>query len=87
MHYTRQRRHGSPYIVKNHPSYDPEFHHNQGKPFTESDLEYLCKYYEIDDIRTLSYAMGKTEKTLEDKVTELKKEGLYDYYKKMDKYW
>lgn len=67
--------------------YHPEYHDNHGKPFTESDLEYLCKYYEIDHSRSISFALGKTEHTLRAKVAYLKKNGLYEYYKNLNKYW
>ncbi|WP_052523802.1 hypothetical protein [Geobacillus kaustophilus] len=67
--------------------YHPEFHHNQGKPFTESDLEYLCKFYEIDGPKSISLALGKTERTIRTKVDQLKKRGLYEYYKNLNKYW
>ncbi|CAM5660806.1 DNA-entry nuclease OS=Lysinibacillus sphaericus OX=1421 GN=LS41612_04505 PE=4 SV=1 [Lysinibacillus sphaericus] len=28
--------------------YHPEFHFSHGKPFSESELEYICKFYEVD---------------------------------------
>lgn len=31
--------------------YNPIFHTNHGKPFTVSDLIYLCKYYGVDGAR------------------------------------
>jgi hypothetical protein len=67
--------------------YHPEFHHNHGKPFTESDLEYLCKFYEIDGPLSISLALGRTQKIIMNKVSELKKQGLYDYYKNLNKHW
>jgi hypothetical protein len=68
-------------------SYHPEFHQNHGKPFSEEDLEYLCKYFEIDPVRTIAFALGRTEHTCASKVTYLKKRGLYDYYKNLNKHW
>ncbi|MCT8138611.1 DNA-entry nuclease [Anaerobacillus sp. CMMVII] len=67
--------------------YNPIFHPNNGKRYSESDLEYLCKYWEIDDWRTMGFALGRTEKTLSNTVSRLRKEGLYDYYKNLNKHW
>lgn len=67
--------------------YHPEFHPNNGKPFTESDLEYLCKYWEYDHTQSLAFALGRTEATVRTKVNYLKKIGLYEYYKNRNKYW
>lgn len=55
--------------------YHPEFHFSHGKPFSESDLEYICKFYEVDQARTLSFTIGKTEHTIRTKVDFLKKMG------------
>jgi DNA-binding MarR family transcriptional regulator len=62
--------------------YHPEFHPNHRKPFTAEELEYLCRFYEVDDSRTMAFALGRTESTVLAKVSELKKRGLYEYYKK-----
>lgn len=67
--------------------YHPEFHFSHGKPFTESDLEYICKFAEVDDSRTIGFAIGKTEGTVNRKLNELRKEGLYEYYKNLNKHW
>ncbi|MBO8172428.1 MAG: DNA-entry nuclease [Bacillaceae bacterium] len=61
--------------------YHPDFHPNHGKPFTEEDLEYLCTFYEVDNKRSLSFAIGKTEHVCRTKYYELKRKGLVDYYK------
>ncbi len=67
--------------------YHPEFHPNHGRRMTEEELEYLCKYCEVDSWRHLSFALGRTEHTLRSKVNSLKKRGLYEYYKKLNKHW
>ncbi|MGF7049128.1 hypothetical protein J2T13_003636 [Paenibacillus sp. DS2015] len=61
--------------------FHPDFHFNHGKPFTMDDLEYLCTFYEIDDIRTLAFALGKTEHVCRTKYAILKKAGLVEYYR------
>lgn len=60
--------------------YHPEFHFNHGKPFSKDDLEYLCVFYEIDNIRTLAFALGKTEHVCRVKYMALKKAGRVEYY-------
>ncbi len=67
--------------------YNPDFHFNQGERWTESDLEYLCKYIEIDGYRSVSFALGRTEKTIASKIADFKKNGKYEYYKNLNKYW
>lgn len=61
--------------------YHPRYHTRHGKKFTDEELIYLCKYWESDDIRDLSFALGKTEMTLASKMTDLKKTGKYELYK------
>lgn len=39
--------------------FNPEFHFSHGVVMSESDLEYLCKFYECDHSRSLSFALGK----------------------------
>lgn len=68
-------------------NYHPEFHENHGKPFSQEELEYLCKYWESDDKDLIALALGRTEKTLHKKVRQLRQLGLYDYYKNRNKYW
>jgi len=68
-------------------AYHPEFHSNHGKPLNETDIEYLCKYWEIDGAKTMSFALGKTEHTLSCKINQLRKQGLFEYYKTLNKYW
>lgn len=67
--------------------YNPDFHPNSGKPFTQSDLEYLCKYYYIDGVKSMAYAMGRTERVIAGKVYKLKVEGLFNYYKNLNVHW
>lgn len=67
--------------------YHPDFHFAHGKAFTQSDLEYICKFYEIDHARTIAFAIGKTEHTIRTKVSQLQKEGLYERYKNLNKHW
>lgn len=61
--------------------YHPDYHTNHRKPFTEDELSYLAKYYESDGRLNMSLALGGTEATVAMKVCELRKKGLWNYYK------
>lgn len=61
--------------------FHPDFHFNHSKPFTQEELEYLCMFYEIDETRTVAFALGKTEHTLRVRYNRLKKDGLVDKYR------
>jgi len=67
--------------------YHPDFHFKHKKKFTEEELEYICKYNEVDSARHLAFAIGKTEHTIRGKLSELRKKGLYEYYKNLNKHW
>lgn len=67
--------------------YHPDFHPNHGVKMTEEELEYLCKFCEVDDWRTMAFALGRTEHTLRTKVNDLKKDGRFEYYKNLSKHW
>ena len=68
-------------------AYHPEFHFAHRQPFTESDLEYLCKYYESDGASSIGMALGKTQKTITAKVKYLREKQLFEYYKNLNKHW
>jgi hypothetical protein len=75
------RKDGITFDKQGRMQYNPSFHTNHGKPFSVSDLIYLCKYYTIDGPRTIGFALGKTEHTIMGRVAILRKENLYEYYK------
>lgn len=72
---------GVSYSFGRYMDYHPNYHPNHGKPFSREDLEYLCTYYDFDDIRTLAFALGRTERTCICRYGRLKKLGLLDYYR------
>lgn len=78
---------GVEYDSSRRMKYHPDFHFSHEQPFTESDLEYMCKYAEIDNTQTISFAIGKTEATIYNKLKQLRKMGLYEYYKNLNKHW
>lgn len=63
--------------------FNPEFHENQGKPFTEEDLIYLCSMYEGMKKCDLAMALGRTHSTILTKAYHLRKNGKFDHYKKL----
>jgi len=67
--------------------YNPLYHFNHKQPLTEDEKEYICKYIEIDGPKNLSLALGRTEKTITTIASRLRKEGLFENYRKMDKYY
>lgn len=67
--------------------YHPEFHHQHKKPFTVSEMEYLCKFWDIDPRRTMSFALGRPETLLSTMVNQLKKNGEFEYWKNLNVFW
>lgn len=77
---------GLEYTKSNHRlRYNPEFHENHGKPFTKDDLIYMCSMWDSMKKADIAMALGKTHGTVLSKVYTLRKNGLFDYYKKLGK--
>ncbi|WP_340397782.1 DNA-entry nuclease [Paenibacillus sp. FSL E2-0202] len=72
---------GITYDSSGRMEYHPDFHFSRGLPFSQEDLEYLCTFYGVDDARTLSFALGKTEHVCRVKFAKLKSQGRIDYYR------
>ncbi len=64
--------------------YHPDFHPNQNKMWTLSELEYLCKFYKIDGPLMTSLALGKTQKTVSGVYGALKRSGEYEFYRNLN---
>ena len=58
--------------------YHPFYHPNHGKSFSESDKEYLCKYYHCDPVEIMALALGRTESTVREQARKLRNTGLFD---------
>lgn len=67
--------------------YHPLYHPNSGKPWTQEELIYLCKFWEYDSNRDMSFALGRNETSCASKVTHLKKNGAYWRYKNYEGEW
>lgn len=74
---------GITYDIHGGMEYHPEFHFNHGKPFTLDEMIYLCKFYEIDGQRKMSYALGRVEHSVKTKVCELRKSGRFEVLKNL----
>lgn len=72
---------GITYDSSGRMAYHPEFHFSHRQPFSQEDLEYLCTFYNVDDTRTMAFALGKTEHTCRVKYNKLKHDGRVDYYR------
>lgn len=55
--------------------YHPDFHPNHNKSFTTDELEYICLYHKCDDMRSISYAIGRTENACRSALAIMKKDG------------
>lgn len=77
---------GCEYTASNHRlRYNPEFHENHGKPFTVSDLVYLCGMYDSMKKADIAMALGRTHATVLSKANELRKSGQFEFYKNLSK--
>lgn len=55
--------------------FNPAFHSNNHKKWNQEDLEYLIGWYDIIGKREMSFALERTENTIAQKVTALRKQG------------
>ena len=53
--------------------FDKNVHFNHGKPWLVSDVNYLIKFWNVDTYASLSASLGRTYKTIADRVYNLKK--------------
>lgn len=67
--------------------FHPALHPNTGKPWTEDELEYLCKFHMVDGLELMSYALGRTHMAINQKLVQLRKEGKYEYYRSISKFY
>lgn len=55
--------------------YDPKVHFNHKKPWTTTDQNYLVEFYGKVPVSELCLSLGRTYKTITDKVCTLRKRG------------
>lgn len=81
----RYERDGVVYSASNHRMcYDPEFHENHGKAWSQNDLIYLCKSWDGMKKADIALALGRTHATILQKAYELRKNGDFDKFKEME---
>lgn len=66
--------------------YNPEFHSNNGKPWSTKDLRYLIDWYDIAGAEEMSFALERTIKTIQMKVYSLRKQGVMNRPNKSTKH-
>lgn len=64
--------------------YDPEFHENHGKIWSEEDKAYLVQMRPAMKWNDLSLALGRTLDTCFYKYNQIKKQGKLEYYKNLE---
>lgn len=67
--------------------YHPSLHTKHGQPWTEEDLEYLCKFHGVEPLATLALALDRPETSIATKIRVLKREGKYEYYRNLSWYY
>ncbi|WP_024614652.1 hypothetical protein [Clostridium sp. Ade.TY] len=76
---------GYEYTASNHRlRYNPELHENNGKRWTDEELQYLCQMRPTMKYKDLSLALGRTQGVCASKYYYIKKAGLVDYYKNIN---
>lgn len=72
---------------KGRMKYNPEFHPNQGKHVTDEELEYICKFWEIDGQQSVAFALGRTETSIMNYWNKLNRAGLVGHYKRLETHY
>ena len=67
--------------------YHPELHENHGKTWSLDELEYLCKFHHAGELNDMSLALGRPATSITTKITYLRKQGQYDFYRKLNRYY
>lgn len=55
--------------------------------FTEEEMEYLCRFYELDGADSIAYALDRHPLVVRNKVKQLKDDGKFVYYQNLRKYY
>lgn len=73
---------GIEYTVSNHRMrFNPQFHENHGRKFSEDDLIYMCSMWDSTKKEDIALALGKTYGSVITKAYYLRKTGQFNYYK------
>lgn len=52
------------------------------RPYTQKEREYICKFADYDDLKSIAEALDRTPKAIKDQISLLKKSELFEQYKK-----
>jgi len=63
--------------------FNPEICTQHYKPFTTNELVYLCQWYGVLSSREIALALGRTQKSILNKVERLRENGNFEVYRKM----
>lgn len=69
----------------NRMKYHPDFHENHGRSFKEEEKAYMCAMWESTKKADIAMALGRTHGTVLSQAYTLRKQGLFDYYKRLGK--
>lgn len=56
--------------------YHPEFHPNNGKPWTTTEQKYLLDYYYVIGAEQISFDLGRTIQTIYEYASRMRHDGL-----------
>lgn len=70
---------GTTYRMK----YNPKICTRHYKSYTTKDLAYMCCFYGVISSREIAIALGRTQKSILNKVERLRENGEFEVYKKM----
>ncbi len=65
--------------------FNPEICTRHYKPFTTKDLAYICNFYGVISSREIALALGRTQKSILNKVERLRENGNFEVYREMYK--
>lgn len=63
--------------------YHPDFHPNHRKPITLGEKIYIAKYYDSDGMRSVGFALGRTESTIAHQASLMRMSGEWDRLRAM----
>jgi hypothetical protein len=61
--------------------YHPDLHVRQDEPMTTMELAYICKFYECDGAKSLSFALERSESSLESIIHRCKSNKTFEHFK------
>lgn len=73
----------SEYDSQGRLKYDPDLHDCHQERYTEDDLAYMCAMHRAMTLTDIGLAVGRTPCAIAVKIGNIKKQGRYEYYKKL----